>query len=60
MRNIDSPMLDGTIRYYYDVLYNSSVRSVGHRDNRIISKIFNKNSISKYKNSLNSVVWHGI
>ena len=64
MRNIDSPMLDGTIRYYYGVLYNSSVHSVGHRDNRIISKVLNKNSIERYKNYLNSeavqIAWHGI
>lgn len=51
MHNIDSPMLDGVIRYYYDVIYNGSVASVVHRDIRIISKFFNKNSIPKYKNS---------
>ena len=64
MRNIDSPMLDGTIRYYYGMIYKSSVVSVIHRDSRITSKIFNKNSTPKYKNYLNAeamqIVWHGI
>lgn len=52
MRNIDSPMLDGTIRYYYGMLYNGSAVSVVHRDIRITPKIFNKNFTPKYKNYL--------
>lgn len=45
MRNIDSPMLDGAIRYYYGLLYNGSVELVVHRDLRTCDK----NSIPKYK-----------
>lgn len=64
MRNIDSPMLDGGKRCYYDVIYRGSVQSVGHRDSRIILKILNENSTPKYKNYLNvdamQIVWHGI
>lgn len=64
MRNIDSPMLDGAKRYYYDAIYRGSVQSVGHRDSRIILKILNENSTPKYKKYLNAeklqIVWHGI
>lgn len=45
MRNIDSPMLDGAIRYYYGILYNGSVELVVNRDLRTCDK----NSIPKYK-----------
>jgi hypothetical protein len=49
MRNIDSPMLDGAIRYYYGLFYNGSVESVIHRNLRTIPTFWNKNSVPKYK-----------
>ena len=64
MRNIDSPMLDGGKRYYYDSIYRGSVQSICHRDSRIILTVLNNNSIPKYKNYQNAeklqIVWHGI
>lgn len=51
MRNIDSPMLDGAIRYYYGIIFNSSVESVIYRNLRTISTFCYKNSIPKYKDS---------